>query len=170
MENFERTEDGKGVVLPDVDLERYPEPTTAYGAKVDLDEEGKVLSVKLPKERTLMFDKPGRRLETKRLVTIKAHHPNGSIQQLPLEGQINNQIASPSDFVGLRGHLRKGYVVFFDFDRGVPAFCKTWGCYAEAQIETGGFCTPEHKNVTAPEEEAGQFGAASTGSDSYRRL
>lgn len=170
MENFKRTEDGKGVILPDVDTERYPEASAAYLAKVTFEKDGKIKNVTVPKGRVLPFDKPARRVEAKRLITVKAHRPDGGIVQLPLEGQINNQVASPADFIGLRGFIRKNFTIFFDFETGQPAFCKTWGCYAEALPELDGYCHTSHKGITAPEESSGAFGAGATGTDSMRQL
>lgn len=160
------TRDGqRGIVLPDVvreDLDR--DPTAAFGSVV---EDGEWKSV--PKDRFVPFAKPGGRLEAKRMYTIKAHSPDGVLRQIPLEGQINNHTASPDTGLGLQLYIRRGYVVYWDPADHSTAFCPTWGCFAEANKKFNNFCTPEHKEISQPEQDRQGFSLNPTTTSSSMR-
>jgi len=157
----------KGIVLRDVDREIYELPESAFGAEVELDKDGKAIKVDLLEERFLPFTAPGARLEAKRLYTVKGEKTDGTVVQIPLEPQINNNIAAPDMFIGLQFYTRKGYNVFFDLETGVSAHCPTWGCWAEWNPEFGGFCCAQHREITQPESNAGQFGEGATTSRTW---
>lgn len=158
-----KTVDGvKGVVLREIDRERYPLPESAFGADVTLDGDAKAIEVVIPEERFLPFEKAGKRVAAKRLYTVKGEKPDGTVIQIPLEGQINNNLAAPDMFIGLQFYTRKGHNVFFDLETGVGAFCPTWDCWAEWNKEINGFCSEGHQNITKPVKEAGAFETDST--------
>jgi hypothetical protein len=159
----------RGVVLPDVDTDAFNHiPSTAIGSVAVREDESdvrsRIVDAEVPKGRFLPFDRPGRRIETKAIYTVKAHTPDGRLVQLPLEDQINNQIASPENFVGLQYYVRKGFEVFIDFATGKALFCPTWGCYAEWNDKYHGFCSEAHQAVTKPEagKEASGFSLGAT--------
>lgn len=157
----------KGVVLREIDRERYPLPSSAYGATVTLDGDKHPVEVELPEERFIPFHRPGKRVGAKRLYTVKGEKPDGTVTQIPLEGQINNNLAAPDMFIGLQVYTRKGFDVFFDMETGEGAFCPTWDCWAEWNGDIGGFCSEVHQNITRPTKEAGAFEANSTTSNSW---
>ena len=149
-----KTIDGqKGVVLREIDRERFEFPSSAYGVTTEHDEDGRPTKVDIPEVRFFPFDRAGRRVPVKKLFTVVAEKPNGVLVQLPLEGQINNNIAAPDMFIGLQFYARKGFNVFFDFESGNGAFCPTWDCWAEWDKEFGGYCTPGHKEFTEPRDD-----------------
>lgn len=162
MQNFEVTEEGDGVKLPDVDREEFELPSYAFGAKVTRDKDGNPTKVTLPKERVLKFAKPGKNVGFKRLFTVKAMKPDGTVIQIPLERQINNNVASPEDAIGLRKYTKRGYKAFYDFEHNQALFCGTWDCWAAADPKHGNFCCAAHKDITQPEENAGAFGLGAT--------
>jgi hypothetical protein len=140
------TRDGvRGVIAPDVILDDIDHiPSSAYQAEVTYedptDPKSRVVDAVVPTKRFVPFQKPGMRLENKALYTVKAFDPGGVLVQLPLEDQINNQIASPQDFVGLTHYERKEYTILFDRNKRKGLFCPTWGCYAEWDDKIDGFC------------------------------
>lgn len=157
----------KGVVLREIDRELYPLPGAAFGADVTLDDDDQIVEVELEEERFLGFQKPGMRVGAKRLYTVKAEKPDGTIVQLPLEGQINNNLAAPDMFIGLQVYTRKGFNAFFDMETGVGAFCPTWDCWAEWNKNIDGFCTEEHQAITRPKKAQGAFDANVTTSSNW---
>ena len=137
------TRDGvRGLMLPAVDVEEIDhEPDSTYGGSLD--------------ERFLPFAKPGMRVEAKSIYTVKGVHKDGTVVQLPLEDQINNNVASPETFLGLQAYIRKGMTVFFDPMQGIGAFCPTWACWAEWNDKNPrGFCCEAHMKATIGENEA----------------
>jgi hypothetical protein len=173
---METIEDTKPEVAPGVDLrevnrEDYELPSSAYGAVVKHDKDGRPIEVKLTKGRRLAFDKPGRRLAGKRLYTIKGEKPDGSVIQIPLEGQINNQVASPDNFIGIRFYQRRGVRLFFDLETGTGDFCPAWDCWAAWNDKFGGFCCPQHKELTKPDPRGSIIGeGATTSGNAWRQL
>jgi hypothetical protein len=157
-----KVDGAKGVSLREIDRDRYPLPQSAFGADVTLDDDKKAIAVEIPEERFMAFDKPGKRIAAKRLYTVKGEKPDGSVTQIPLEGQINNNLAAPDMFIGLQFYTRKGFNVFFDLETGVGAFCPTWDCWAEWNKDINGFCSEAHRNITKPEKAEGPFEAQST--------
>lgn len=154
------------LLLRDVDREEFEFPSTAYGAKTKFDKDGNVTAVTLPSKgkRILKFAKPGGRVGAKRLYTVKAEKANGSVVQVPMEGQINNNVASPENFIGLRHYEKRGMNIFFDYDTGRGAFCPTLDCWAKWNDQFAGFCCPAHREITAPEADSsgGAFGQGAT--------
>jgi len=164
----EKTIDGvKGIVLRDVDRELYELPDSAFGAEVEHDHDGKPIKVELAEKRFLPFAPAGARVEAKRLYTVKAEKTDGTVVQIPLEPQINNNIAAPDMFIGLQFYTRKGYNVFFDLETGVSAHCPTWGCWAKWDPKYEGFCTEAHYQITVPTKSEGQFGQNTTTSRTW---
>jgi len=160
----------KGIVLREIDREFHELPETALGADVTLDKDGKATKVVLAEERFLPFTDAGKRVAAKRLYTVKAEKPDGTVVQLPLEGQINNNIAAPDMFIGLQFYTRKGFNVFFDLETGISAHCPTWDCWAEWNDEFEGFCTAAHQAITMPSDgaEGGRgFGSGATTSRTW---
>ncbi len=137
-------------------------PESAFGADVDLDSDGQAQSVVLAEKRFLPFTKPGARVATKRLYTVKAEKPDGTVIQVPLENQINNNVAAPDMFVGLQHYTRRGTNVFFDLETGKGAFCPTWDCWAEWNDKLNGFCCDAHMQITKPTKQAGAFDEGAT--------
>ncbi len=167
-----RETDGKklrGVVLPEPNMDALPwgadTPAAAYLAESELEEDGTVISTTIPTERFVPFSKPGLRVESDQLVTVKAMGPGGNLVQLPMENQINNHVASPSDHVGVKYYERKGFTIFFDFLTGVGVFCPTKNCWAEWNKKNTGYCTDVHKAITNPDTGPGKFGAGATTTD-----
>jgi hypothetical protein len=141
--------DGKeGVLLRTIDREEYELPSTAYDSVTEHDKDGNPIKVDLPEERFLAFAKPGGRIGSKRIYTIKAEKTDGTMVQVPLEDQINNNVASPQNAIGLQFYARRGMNVFFDFDTGEAAFCPSWDCWAKWNSKFDGFCSAEHKAIT----------------------
>lgn len=155
----------RGIVLPNVVQEDFDHiPSAAYGSTRETDGKGVVISAEVPEDRFLPFDKPGKRLERKAIVTVKAHTPDGRFIQVPFEDQINNHIASPESGLGIQPYVRKGYTVYWDPATGKSLFCQTWGCHAEANYKlTGdGFCSEAHQMITRPPAQAGSFSLGAT--------
>ena len=164
----EKKVDGvQGIVLRDVDREIYELPESAFAAEVELDHDGKAKKVTLAEDRFLPFKDPGARVEAKRLYTVKAEKTDGTVVQIPLEPQINNNIAAPDMFIGLQFYTRKGYNVFFDLETGVSAHCPTWGCWAKWNKDLDGFCCEAHREITKPATSSGQFGEGATTSRTW---
>lgn len=97
----------------------------------------------------LVFDQPGRPLAAGRaLRTVKWLKPDGTLSQIGYEGQINNTAAGDlSDAIGLRGYARKGGVMFFNFDTGLPIYCFARNCWAAAMCEEIADDFPQHRGV-----------------------
>ena len=155
----------EGLILPNVDREEYPTPSGAYGAEAVLDDDGRVVSVELAKDRLMPFAKPGKAVKHDVLYTVKAMKPSGAVVQLPLEDQINNQVASPENMVGVSPYVRKGYILFWDKGKGV--FCPTKDCFAKWDDKFTGFCHPSHRAITAPEGDSKGFGEGATTSRTW---
>lgn len=73
--------------------------------------------------------------------SIKMVAPDGSLRQIPYEGQINNVAGSLAD--GYVRYEKKGY------KRTRPNMCPTTDCYREAVVENGqfshfGYCSRDH--------------------------
>jgi hypothetical protein len=168
-------EEVRGIYLPNVDADSFDHiPSAAYEAVAERedpnDPRSPVMDAVVPDGRFLPFQPAGKRVPGKRIYTVKAIAPDGRVVQLALEEQINNQIASPADFVGLQFYVRKGFIPLFDMVTGTPVFCPTFDCWAEAgevqgsKNKLGGFCTLKHKSVTEGNEEElpGMFGQGVT--------
>lgn len=145
------TPEQRFLVLPKIDLEEHEMPSTAYGVSVEHDDDGRPLKVELGARR-VPFDRPGKRVEAKRLYTVKAVKADGTLVQVPYEEQINNQKASPQDALGLRVYQRRGQHMLFDFETHKGAYCPTWGCWAEWNDDFDGFCCNEHRAITKPRD------------------
>jgi len=160
--------DGKeGVFLRDVDREIFELPESAFGADVELNDDGHAVEVTLPEKRFMPFADAGARVEAKRLYTVKAEKTDGTIVQIPLEPQINNNVAAPDMFIGLQHYTRKGYNVLFDLETGIGAFCPTWGCWAKWNKDTEGYCSERHAEITKPSAVEGSFGSGATTSRNW---
>lgn len=157
----------KGIELRTVDRELFDLPAAAFGAEVEHDKDDRVVSVNLPEERFIAFAPAGKRVAAKRLYTIKAEKADGTLIQVPLEDQINNNIASPQNAIGLQVYSRRGVNVFFDFETGEAAFCPTWDCWAAWDSKNDGFCSEQHKAITKGDETEGAFGAGATTSRTW---
>lgn len=168
-------EEVEGIYLPDVDRDSFDHiPSAALGATVEredpADRRSAVLDAEVPTKRFLAFQAPGKRVAGKRIYTVKALARDGRVVQLPLEAQINNQVASPQDFVGLQFYVRKGFTPLFDMVSGVPLFCPTFDCWAKSgdvagtKGRLGGYCTTKHRIVSEGDEEEveGMFGSGAT--------
>lgn len=153
----------RGIVLPNVDQSELDfKPSAAYGSEVVRDTDGTVLDVIVPEDRFVPFAKPGGRIDSKRLLTVKAHTPAGVLVQIPLEDQINNQIASPETALGLQPYIRKGFTVYYDPTDQSLAFCGARDCWAEPVKKLIHFCSPAHKDLTRPSDDPGKFGEGAT--------
>lgn len=162
------TRDGnKGLLLREVDREYNENPSSAYGSTSTFDKDGYVTNTELPEERFVPFAKAGRRTGSKRIYTIKAEKADGTLIQIPLEDQINNNVASPENAIGLQLYSRRGVNVFFDYETGEAAFCPTWDCWAAWDPKLDGFCTEEHRNITKGDEDEGRFGSGATTSRNW---
>lgn len=163
-----KTKDGvKGIALRVIDRDEYEFPAAAYGSETEHDKDGRPAKVDVPEERFLPFAAPGGRVGAKRLYTIKGEKADGSVIQIPLELQINNNVASPENAVGLRAYDRRGINVFYDYETGEGAFCPTWDCWAAWNPKLEGFCTEAHKEITKPNREGGAFGQGATTSRNW---
>ena len=90
------------------------------------------------------------------LRTLKMVAPDGSLRQIPYEGQFNNIAGSLED--GYRKYTKKG------FKRTQPMLCPAGGCWEVSASEDGemvftGYCSQDHFNRT----EAGVGAAAVPG-------
>ncbi len=154
-------------------LDRVENPSvSAVGVEFDLDSDGRpnTDTVRYPGEGdtiTLKFAEPGRPVEHKVIYTVKAISPDGVLVQLPLEEQINNHVASPEDFVGLRFYTRKGFTVLWDFEHRLGVYCPTRDCWAKWNDSFDGACSPQHKAITIPTKEPGKFSDGATTSRSW---
>lgn len=147
----------RGIMLPAVDPDATNhEPTAMYGGTME--------------ERFMPFQPAGKRVEAKAIYTVKMLKLDGSVVQVGLEDQINNNVAAPSTFLGLHPYVRKGFTIFFDAGTGVGAFCPTWGCWAEWDKKAdGGYCSETHQKITVGDtgEAPAGFGAGATTSRSW---
>lgn len=168
MPAYKITKDG--VTLPPVDRELFELPSSAYQAEVEHDKDDRVVSVELAEERFIPFEKPGKVVEHKRIYTIKGVKKDGTVLQMPLEDQINNNIASPENAVGLQFYVRKGIIPFFDFATMAGAFCPTRDCWAKWNNKFEGFCCEQHKLITRPGDPTRGFGPGSTTTTSVRGI
>lgn len=108
--------------------------------------------------RFVHFTQPNQNLPSKRLYTVKAMKPNGTLTQLPFEPQINNSAAGDqSDAIGLRRYERKGYKIFVDWESLQPLYCAAFGCFARSLGSTAEytgnfphFCGQAHAQLTLP--------------------
>jgi len=159
-----RVDGVKGIVLREIDRELVELPTSAFGADVTIDDDDRPIAVEIGDERFLPFAKPGKRVAAKRLYTVVGEKPDGTVVQIPLEGQINNNLAAPDMFIGLQFYTRKGFNVFFDLETGIGAVCPTWDCWAEwnKAKDMDGFCCEAHREITAPKKSQGAFEQDST--------
>lgn len=172
MKNWKVTkQDGaSGISLRTVDRELIEKPATAFDSTTTHDKDGRPLTVEMPEVRFFPFAKPGRPVATKRLYTIKGEKADGTLIQIPLEDQINNNIASPENAIGLQLYSRRGINVFFDFETGEAAFCPTWDCWAQWNKEFDGFCSDVHREITKGETQnaaSSGFGAGATTSRTW---
>lgn len=102
------------------------------------------------KYKYLHFAKPGQNLPKKRLYTVKGFHKDGRLSQFPFEPQIQNTAGGdPEDAIGLQRYLRKGVKLLIDMTTLQPIYCAAWGCWAQADGETG-FCSLRHAQHTLP--------------------
>lgn len=92
----------------------------------------------------LKFEPAGTQRKLKRIFTVKAFSPDGTLVQLPVADQINNNVAGSDQLIGLRHYVRKGYDVLWDFDKGVGAYCPMGDCYAKWNDAFRGYCSPGH--------------------------
>lgn len=169
MKNWKvTTKDGqKGIMLRTIDREYHELPSTAYGAEVEHDHDKNPIKVTLAEDRFLPFGKVGARVAAKRLYTVKGEKPDGTVIQIPLENQINNNVASPENAIGLQMYQRRGINVLFDFETGEAAFCPTWDCWAPWNGKLNGFCSEEHKAITKPDPGNSPFGSQVTTTRSW---
>ncbi len=154
-------------------LDRVETPSaSAYGVEFDLDSAGRPIAntVKYAGDGddiSLKFASPGLPVEHKVIYTVKAISPDGTLVQLPLEEQINNHVASPEDFVGLRFYTRKGFTVLWDFEHRLGVYCPTRDCWAKWNNTFDGACSPQHKSITIPTKEPGKFSDGATTSRAW---
>lgn len=117
--------------------------------------------------RTLQFTEPGKQLPSKRLFTVKAFNPGGTLVQLPFENQIQNTKASDRhDAIGLRKYQAKGFHILYDFAEGRTVYCAAWDCWAQARPGDD-FCCDRHRTQTVPDNSGGRFGDGATTSRGY---
>lgn len=141
---------------------------------VDIDEasteENTVFTVDEDRLKKLHFTKPGARVASKKLFTVKAFNPNGTLIQLPFEAQIQNTAASSrEDAIGLRRYQSKGFQLLYDFDTGRTIYCATWDCWAQARPGND-FCSDGHQNQTMPRQEDTLSGGAFTPGATTKRV
>jgi len=160
----------EGIALRVVDRETQEFPSSAYDSVTEHDKDDRVISVVLPDERFLPFLQPGKQLPPKAIYTIKAEKTDGSVIQIPLEDQINNNKASPENAIGLQGYIRKGYNVWFDFESGKASHCPSWDCWAKWNDKFEGYCSEIHQSVgnSSGDEVKGFGGGATTSGNSFR--
>lgn len=146
----------------------------AFGTKSEIDKEGRVLSTDwLAKGDSieLPFTPPGARLPAKSIFTVKAISPDGVLVQLPLEDQINNNTASPADFVGLRVYQRKGFNILMDLSTGRKVYCPGWDCYAPSLEQFRGACSAQHEAfLFRQSDEAGRLSQGVTTSRTWQGI
>lgn len=143
----------EGIILREIDRELKELPDSAFGTTTQHDEDGRVLSVDVPEERFLPFAKPGARVGAKQIYTVTAEKPDGTVIQIPLEDQINNNVASPENAIGLQLYIRKGFNVWFDMETGEQAHCPTWDCWAKYNKKFDGYCSEAHREISKGETD-----------------
>jgi hypothetical protein len=126
----------------------------------------------------LLFDQPARDLEKgQTLKTVKGLKLSGDLIQIPYEKQINNTAGGDySDAIGVQRQRRKGTIVFYDFETGMPVYCFTNNCWAAAMVPGlvemfpehldvigTGYCSRKHYQFSAPNEANGYRGMFSGG-------
>lgn len=116
----------------------------------------------LPWGRELTFTEPGAERRLKNIFTVKAFDPDGTLVQLPVADQINNNVASPENMLGLRIYEKKGFDVLWDHARGVGAYCPMGDCFAEWNPQFGGYCSTEHRKSMDIRDNPGRFGGEVT--------
>jgi len=121
------------------------------------------------KQYTLPFKDAGHQRKLKNLFTVKAFDPNGNLVQLPVADQINNQVAGSDQLVGLRHYVRKGFVVLWDFDKNVGAYCPMGDCFAEWDDTYRGYCCSAHMSTMDVKENPGPFSRGATTSATWTR-
>lgn len=157
-----------GVTLPPVDRGFHEFPAAAFEAESEFDKDGNAIATELAEERTIKFAEPGRPVKHDVLYTVKAIKPSGAVVQLPLEDQINNQVASPENVIGLQVYVRKDFTVLWDFAKNVGVFCPTKDCWAKWNDKFAGFCHESHRAITKPEGNVGGFGEGATTSRTWQ--
>lgn len=117
-------------------------------------------------EGLLADRKMGAREEGPLMRTLKMFAPDGSLRQIPYEGQINNIAGSLED--GYRKYTKK------NFKRTEPLFCPAQDCWEVAAQEEGtmlftGYCSQDHFNRTEAGAGAPEVpGVTTTGAISGR--
>lgn len=118
-------------------------------------------------EGLLADRKFGAREEGPLMRTLKMFAEDGSLRQIPYEGQINNIAGSLED--GYRKYTKKG------FKRTEPMFCPAQDCWEVSAEEDGamlftGYCSQDHFNRTEAGAGAPEVpGVTTTGAISGRR-
>ena len=110
--------------------------------------------------------KAGAHTEGPLLRTLKMIAPDGSLRQVPYEGQFNNIAGSLED--GYRIYTKKG------FKRTEPLLCPAGDCWEVAAMENGqmlftGYCSQDHFNRTESGGASTVPGVTTSGSISGRR-
>ena len=145
----------------------------AYGTKSETDSDGRPIKTEyLVKGETieLPFQPPGGLIPARNIRTVKAVSPDGVLVQIPLENQINNNVASPEDRIGLRIYQRKGFTILFDFETGRGVYCPASDCWAQASDAHRGACSGSHETILFHQaDNAGKFGTGATTSQSWGR-
>ncbi len=156
----------KKIPLPEIDSDDLQ--SAGWQANVtQVDSDGKPIDWEADPEREVYFDTPGGPLAGKRLKVMKALMLDGRLVQLPVEPQINNQVAGDeADRLGLQRYIRRGAQLLTRKDNS-PIVCMAWDCWAEAQAKFAGFCSAEHRQHTEPSNPEGRFGMNVTGRSSY---
>ena len=170
MKNWKigKREGKEGLILRVIDRDEFELPSSAYGAVTEFDKDGNAIKVELEEERFVPFAAPGRRIGAKRIYTIKAEHRDGTLVQLALEDQINNNVSSPENAIGLQLYSRRGVNVLFDYETGEAAFCPSWDCWAKWNSKLDGFCSEAHRAITkGDEDEDAGFGRNATTSRTW---
>lgn len=151
---------------------KNPSPS-AFGTESTFDEEGKVLTTSYKDKGTtnpLPFTEPGLPVGNRNIYTVKAVDPAGVLVQLPLEDQINNNTASPEDFIGLRTYQRKGFTILFDLTNARGTYCPAADCWAAWDDRYRGGCSPQHERLLfAKKDNAGNFSQGVTTTRSWGR-
>lgn len=150
-----------GVRSPELDPDVLGPASFAAVAQLPItgNSESQVFIIDADKMKYLHFTEPGLNLPKKRLYTVKAFSPSGTLVQLPFEPQIQNSAGGdPMDAIGLHRYARKGFKLLFNFETMQPVYCAAWGCWAQADGRTG-FCTTRHAAHTLPNrfKDAGEI-------------
>lgn len=148
-------------------IKKVEKPSAAaLGVTSDTDARGRVSNTHYVEDGgfvNLPFTEPGLPTPVKNIYTIKALSPDGVLVQLPLADQINNNVASPEDFVGLRVYQRKGFQLLFDLDTATGIYCPLWDCWARWSHQYRGACSPTHESqLFHQNDNAGKFSEGAT--------